>query len=51
MNRLTSIIFDLDGTLYASRELAAEIQKVAAAAIALQLQIPAEEAEAKLSAA
>jgi len=51
MNRLTSIIFDLDGTLYASRDLAAEIQRVAAAAVALQLQITAEEAEAKLSAA
>jgi len=51
MNRLTTIIFDLDGTLYASRELAAEIQKVAAKAVALQLRIPAEEAETKLSAA
>ncbi len=51
MNRLTSIIFDLDGTLYTSREIAAEIQRIAAAAIALQLQIPAKEAEAKLSAA
>ena len=51
MKRITSIIFDLDGTLYANRELAGEIQRVAAAAVALQLQIPAAEAAARLSAA
>lgn len=51
MERITSIIFDLDGTLYSSAELAGEIQKVAADALALQLDIATEEAEAKLSSA
>jgi putative hydrolase of the HAD superfamily len=51
MNRITSIIFDLDGTLYASRELAGEIQRVAANGLALQLSIASEEAERRLSAA
>lgn len=51
MKRITAIIFDLDGTLYESRELAAEIQKVAAAGIAQQLGVSAREAEARLSAA
>lgn len=51
MNRITSIIFDLDGTLYESRELAAEIQRVAAEGLSLQLGLTAKEAGAKLSAA
>lgn len=51
MKRITSIIFDLDGTLYSSPELAGEIQRVAAAGLALQLGITAKEAEARLSAA
>jgi len=51
MKRITAIIFDLDGTLYTNRGLADEIQRVAAAAVALQLQITAAEAEARLSAA
>lgn len=51
MERLTSIIFDLDGTLYANKELADEIQRVAAAGLALQLGLRYEEAEAQLSSA
>lgn len=51
MNRITSIIFDLDGTLYISREIAEEIHKVAAEGLALQLGIDPEETEARLSAA
>lgn len=51
MNRLTSIIFDLDGTLYNSKELAAEIQSCAAAGLALQLGTTAPEAKVKLAAA
>ena len=49
MKRITSIIFDLDGTIYASRELADEIQKVAADGLALQLRITVEETKTKLS--
>jgi len=51
MDRITSIIFDLDGTLYASSGLADEIQRVAADAVALQLHITSTEAAAKLSSA
>lgn len=51
MNRITSIIFDLDGTLYESSELAAEIQRVAAVGLSLQLGLTVEEAVSKLSAA
>lgn len=51
MNRITSILFDLDGTLYESRELAGEIQRVAAEALALQLGVISAEAEARLAAA
>jgi putative hydrolase of the HAD superfamily len=51
MNRITSIIFDLDGTLYQSAELAGEIQRVAADGLALQLGVAAEEAAAELFAA
>jgi putative hydrolase of the HAD superfamily len=50
MNRLISIIFDLDGTLYESRKLADEILRVSTDALALQLNVTTEEAEAKLSA-
>jgi putative hydrolase of the HAD superfamily len=39
MSKITSIIFDLDGTLYSSRELAAEINRVASEGVALQLGI------------
>lgn len=49
MNRITSILFDLDGTLYESSELAGEIQRVAADALALQLGVTSAEAEARLS--
>ncbi|NVO00974.1 MAG: HAD family hydrolase [Geobacteraceae bacterium] len=51
MNRVTSIIFDLDGTLYVSDVLAAEIQTVAADGMSLQLDLPVAEAKSRLSAA
>ncbi len=51
MNRLTSLIFDLDGTLYNSKELAEEIQNCAAEGLTLQLGIAAEEAKVLLAAA
>jgi len=51
MSRATSIIFDLDGTLYSSRELAAEINRVAAEGLALQLGIDPESAKRLLSGA
>jgi putative hydrolase of the HAD superfamily len=51
MERITSIIFDLDGTLYASKGLADEIQRVAADGLALQLGLSYEESEAQLSSA
>lgn len=51
MDRITSILFDLDGTLYESSELAEEIQRVAADALALQLGVTYAEAGARLSVA
>jgi len=48
MGRITAIIFDLDGTLYTSRGLAAEIHRVACNALARQLGITPDEAEARL---
>lgn len=51
MSRITSIIFDLDGTLYSSRELAAEINRAAAEGLALQLGIDPESARKLLSGA
>ena len=51
VSRITSIIFDLDGTIYCSSELAAEIHRVAVDGLALQLGITAPEADAKLIAA
>jgi putative hydrolase of the HAD superfamily len=51
MERITSIIFDLDGTLYESRELADEVLRVSADALALQLGIASEVADARLAAA
>ncbi len=51
MKRITSIIFDLDGTLYTSSELTDEIQRVAVDLLALQLRVAVGEAETKLSAA
>jgi putative hydrolase of the HAD superfamily len=51
MNRITSIIFDLDGTLYRSAELAADIHARATEGLALQLGINKDEAETRLSAA
>ena len=51
MNRITSIVFDLDGTLYVSSELTDEIQRVAVDFIAFQLRVTTGEAETKLSAA
>jgi len=47
MDRITSIIFDLDGTLYESRELADEILRVSVDALALQLGVAAAEAESR----
>src|SRR6185369_1812229 len=49
MSRVTSIIFDLDGTLYSSRELAAEINSVAAEGLAQQLGTDPESAKSLLS--
>jgi putative hydrolase of the HAD superfamily len=51
MSKITSIIFDLDGTLYSSRELAAEINRVASEGVALQLGIDSGSAGALLSGA
>ena len=51
MSRITSIIFDLDGTLYSSRELAAEINRVASEGVALQLGIDPGSARSLLSGA
>jgi putative hydrolase of the HAD superfamily len=51
MSRATSIIFDLDGTLYSSRELAAEINCVASEGLALQLGTDPENARKLLSGA
>ncbi len=39
MGPVTSIIFDLDGTLYSSRELADEINRTAVDGLAAQLGI------------
>jgi putative hydrolase of the HAD superfamily len=49
MNRITSIIFDLDGTLYSSRDLAAEISRTASEGMALQLGTDPETAKSLLS--
>jgi putative hydrolase of the HAD superfamily len=51
MSKITSIIFDLDGTLYSSRELAAEINRVASEGVALQLGIDPDSAKNQLSGA
>lgn len=51
MNRITSIVFDLDGTLYINRELAVEVHDAAIVALALQLGIGTVEAETRLSVA
>lgn len=51
MNRITSIIFDLDGTLYKSKELADEIQTRAAEGLALQLGIDSAKAKIRLTTA
>jgi putative hydrolase of the HAD superfamily len=51
MSRVTSIIFDLDGTLYSSKELAAEINRVACEGLALQLGTDPETAKSLLSGA
>ena len=51
MNRITSIVFDLDGTLYINRALAVEVHDAAIVALALQLGIGTVEAEARLAAA
>lgn len=50
MNRLTAIVFDLDGTLYCNAGLAEEIRQVAAAGLAAQLSVDSETAAAKLAA-
>lgn len=49
MSKLAAIIFDLDGTLYTSSALAAEIHRVACSALAEQLGVSGEEAGARLS--
>jgi len=51
MSRATSIVFDLDGTLYSSKDLAAEINRVAVEGLALQLGIDPESAKNLLSGA
>lgn len=51
MERITSILFDLDGTLYINSELGEEIQQVAAGALARQLAITPAEADARLTTA
>lgn len=48
MARITAIIFDLDGTLYTSKGLAAEIHRVACGALARQLGVTADEADNRL---
>lgn len=49
MGRIKAIVFDLDGTLYSSRELAVEIHRAACLALALQLGTGVEEAESRLA--
>ncbi len=51
MSRITSIIFDLDGTLYGSPEFALEINRVGSQGLALQLGIDPERADRLLSGA
>ena len=51
MDGITTIIFDLDGTLYSSKPLADEIHRVAVDGLSRQLGISAAEADAKLAAA
>ncbi|HZV82824.1 MAG TPA: HAD family hydrolase [Geobacteraceae bacterium] len=50
MGQIAAIIFDLDGTLYTSRGLAAEIHRVACLALALQLGAGVGDAEERLAA-
>lgn len=50
MTRITSIIFDLDGTLYSSNELVTEITNRIAEGIALQLGIAVPDAVNRLTA-
>lgn len=49
MGRITAIIFDLDGTLYCSSELAAEIHRVAVNGLAMQLGVEPDEADSRLA--
>lgn len=51
MGRITAIVFDLDGTLYTSRGLAAEIHRVACLALAMQLGTGTADAEERLACA
>jgi len=51
MSRITSIIFDLDGTIYCSRELADEINRVAAEGLALQFGLEPAGAADRIAAA
>lgn len=51
MGRVSAIVFDLDGTLYNSRELADEIHRVAVRGLALQLKLSPEETAGRLMAA
>ena len=49
MGPISAIVFDLDGTLYTSRGLAAEIHRVACLGLALQLGTGVNEAEERLA--
>lgn len=51
MDGITTIIFDLDGTLYNSRQLADEIHRVAVDGLSLQLGMSAAEMDVQLAAA
>lgn len=51
MDGITTIIFDLDGTLYSSKPLADEIHRVTVDGLSRQLGMSAAETDAKLAAA
>ena len=51
MDGITTIIFDLDGTLYSSKSLADEIHRVAVEGLSQQLGMSVAETDAKLTAA
>jgi putative hydrolase of the HAD superfamily len=51
MSRITTIIFDLDGTLYSSSELTEDIHRIAVTGLSLHLGTTPEEADRRLAAA